>query len=120
MSIETQQTVELQRSVRIGRLLLVGAAIGAVLGALSATLFPVPEGAFYSMGQIAGFMLLIGGIVGLTIGGVLALVLSAVAKRRRGTGVLEHTTVVGEGVEPGAGAAEAVAADAEKAEPEQA
>ncbi|GAA1326264.1 hypothetical protein ACFSWE_12875 [Leucobacter albus] len=98
MSSETQQTVELQRSVRIGRLLIVGAIIGAVVGGLVTTLFKVPEGALYTVGQIAGFMLLIGGAVGLTLGGVLALILSAVAKRKRGTAVIEHTTVVGEGV----------------------
>lgn len=100
MSSETQQTVELQRSVRIGRILIVGAIVGAVVGALVTTLFPVPGEALYTMGQIAGFMLLIGGVVGLALGGVLALILSAVAKRKRGTAVLEHTTVVGEGLEP--------------------
>lgn len=99
MSSEIQQTVELQRSVRIGRLLIVGAIAGAIVGALLTTLFPVPEGALYTMGQIAGFMLLIGGVAGLAIGGVLALTLSAIAKRNRGTAVIEHFTVVGEGIE---------------------
>lgn len=99
MSSETQQSVELQRSVRIGRLLLVGAIAGAIIGALVTLMFKVPEGALYTVGQIAGFMLLIGGAVGLTLGGLLALILTAVAKRKRGTGVLQHTTVVGEGVE---------------------
>ncbi|KAM9863472.1 hypothetical protein ACI1US_00629 [Leucobacter sp. BZR 635] len=112
MSTETQQTVELQRSVRIGRLLIVGAIVGGIVGALVTTLFPIPEGSLYTMGQIAGFTLLIGGVVGLTLGGVLALILSAVAKRKRGTAVLEHTVVVGEGVEP----AEPAATTDEKAE----
>ena len=127
MSSETQQSVELQRSVRIGRLLIVGAIVGAVAGALVTTFYPVPEGALYTMGQIAGFMLLIGGIVGLTLGGLLGLILSGVAKRQRGTAVLEHTTVVGEGLpaaeapveaHPEAGAATTQAPT--KAEPEQA
>ncbi|UTX53616.1 hypothetical protein [Leucobacter aridicollis] len=102
MSSETQQSVELQRSVRIGRLLIVGAIAGAVVGALVTTLYKVPEGALYSIGQIAGFMLIIGGAVGLTLGGLLALILTAAAKRKRGTAVLEHTVVVDEGLEPAA------------------
>lgn len=100
MSSETQQSVELQRSVRIGRLLIVGAIAGALVGALVTTFYKVPEGALYSLGQIAGFMLIIGGAVGLMLGGLLALILSAIAKRKRGTAVLEHTVVVGEGLEP--------------------
>lgn len=111
MSSETQQTVELQRSVRIGRILIVGAIVGAVVGALVTTLFPVPGEALYTMGQIAGFMLLIGGVVGLALGGLLALILSAVAKRKRGTAVLEHTTVVGEGLEPDPAAPASAPAD---------
>ncbi|MFC5337974.1 hypothetical protein [Leucobacter denitrificans] len=90
MASETQQTVELQRSVRYGRLLIGGAILGGALGALITLFFPIPEGALYTMRQIAGFMLLIGAVIGLAIGGVLSLVLTAVAKRKRGTAVVDH------------------------------
>lgn len=90
MSHETQQVVQLQRSVRYGRLLIGGAVVGGAIGSLITLFFPIAEGALYTMGQIAGFMLLIGAIVGLTLGAVLALILTAVAKRKHGTGVVEQ------------------------------
>ncbi|MGO3146278.1 MAG: hypothetical protein ACTIJ6_01225 [Leucobacter sp.] len=92
MASEIQQTVELRRTVRYGRLLIVGAIVGAAIASLVTLLFPIAEGAMYTMGQIAGFMLLIGGIIGLAIGGVIALVLTSVAKRNQGTGVVSQVT----------------------------
>lgn len=88
MSSENLKTVELRRSVRYGRLLIGGAIVGALAGSLLALLFPVPEGALYSVRQIAGFMLVIGGAVGLLLGAVLALILSAAAKRQHGSAVV--------------------------------
>lgn len=88
MPHETLETVELQRSVRYGRLLVGGAILGAIAASLITLLFPVKEGALYTMGQIVGFMLLVGGIVGLALGGILALVLTLVARRKHGTGVI--------------------------------
>lgn len=90
MSSENQKTVELRRSVRYGRLLIGGAIVGGLIGSLLALTFPVPEGALYSVRQIAGFMLIIGGAVGLAISAVFALILSAVAKRKHGIGVVEQ------------------------------
>lgn len=91
MTHETQATVELQRSVRYGRLLIGGAIVGAAIASLASLLFPIEEGALYSIGQIIGFMLLIGGAIGAGIGGVLSLVLSAVAKRKHGSAVVSIT-----------------------------
>lgn len=88
MTHETQATVELQRSVRYGRLLIGGAVVGAAIASLGSLFFPVEEGALYSIGQIMGFMLLIGGAIGLALGGVLALILNLSAKRQRGTAVV--------------------------------
>lgn len=88
MSSENLKTVELRRSVRYGRLLIGGAIVGGLAGSLIALLFPVAEGALYSVGQIAGFMLIIGGAAGLLLGAVLALVLSAVAKRQHGSAMV--------------------------------
>lgn len=121
MSSETQQTVELQRSVRVGRLLIVGAIAGAVIGALVTLMFEVPEGALYKMNQIAGFMLLVGGIVGLALAAILVLILNLVAKRTRGTGTIQREIVTGEGVESAAEpVAEPVGEAAPAADPESA
>lgn len=116
MASETQQTVELQRSVRYGRLLIGGAIIGALLATLVTLLSPIPQKAMYTMAQISGFMLLIGGVVGLALGGVVALILTAVAKRRRGTGVLQHVEGTGpEFAEPEVSAPEQAEAPADSA-----
>lgn len=121
MSSETQQTVELQRSVRVGRLLIVGAIAGTVIGALVTLMFEVPEGALYKMNQIAGFMLLVGGIVGLALAAILVLILNLVAKRTRGTGTIQREIVTGEGVESAAEpVAEPVGEAAPAADPESA
>lgn len=86
MSSENVQTVELRRSVRYGRLLIGGAVLGALVTSLITIFTPIPEGALYTLGQITGFMLLIGGVIGLAIGGLLALLLTLVARRQHGTG----------------------------------
>ncbi|MFV0434450.1 MAG: hypothetical protein ACK5LO_10770 [Leucobacter sp.] len=84
---ETEQRVSLQRSVRYGRLLVVGAVIGAVIAMCASLMFPVDEEALYTMSQIVGFMAIIGAAIGLAVSGILALVLGLVARRKRGTGV---------------------------------
>lgn len=96
MASETQQTVELQRTVRFGRLLIGGAIAGGLIASLVSFMFPVPEGALYTVGQIAGFMLIIGGAFGLLVGGIVGLVLARIAKRQRGTGVIVAHSVVEE------------------------
>ena len=88
MSSENVQTVELRRSVRYGRLLIGGAVLGALVASLITIFTPIPDGALYTLGQITGFMLLIGGVIGLAIGGLLALLLTLVARRQHGTGAV--------------------------------
>lgn len=90
---EEQVSVEVERSVRFGRILLVFAGIGGIIAVMLTLLNPVEEGALYEMRQIAGFMLLIGAALGLAAGAVLSLILHLVAKRKRGTGVALHTDV---------------------------
>ena len=85
--------VQVERSVRYNRLLLVGTVIGAVLGALVATLFPVVPEAHYDLWQIAGFCAVIGGAAGLLLGGVTGLILARVAKHKRGGAVAHQTDV---------------------------
>lgn len=90
---ETTREVTLQRSVRYGRVLTVGAVLGAAVATLLSLVFPIEEGAEYTMGQVVGFMALIGGAIGLGAGGLLALFLGLAARRRRGSGVAIQTDV---------------------------
>lgn len=85
--------VGLQRSVRFGRILIVGAGLGAILGIIASLFFPVVEGANYELGQIAGLMAVVGAVIGLALGGVLSLVLSVVARRQKGAAIAVQTDV---------------------------
>ena len=90
---ETAREVTLQRSVRVGRVVVGAAIAGALIAALVALLFPVEEGAEYTLGQVTGFASLIGAAIGLAVGGILVMVLGAVAKRQHGTGVAIQSDV---------------------------
>ena len=90
---EEQVEVGIQRSVRFGRLIIVGAFIGAVIAVILTLLRPVDEEALYEMRQIAGFMLVIGATFGVLAGALLGLILNIFAKRRSGSGVAVHTDV---------------------------
>lgn len=90
---ETRMEVSLQRSVRYTRLLIVGAVLGAVAFALASLAFPVAPESEYTVGQIAGFMAVVGAVLGLALGGVLGLILAAAVKRRRGAGVAVQADV---------------------------
>lgn len=92
MTNEQQQVVELQRSVRYGRLLIGGAVVGGLIASLISVLNPLPEDSMYETRQMVGFMLLVGGAIGLGLGGILALALSRIARRGRGTGVVAVST----------------------------
>lgn len=93
--VETRTEVEvgLQRSVRYGRIIIGAAILGAVLAAIAALLFPVLPDAEYELGQIVGFMTLIGAAIGLALGAVLALVLGRIAKRQTGAAIAVRTDV---------------------------
>lgn len=90
---EEQVDVSIQRSVRFGRLLIVGAIIGGVLAVILTLLRPVDPEALYEMRQIAGFMLVLGAAIGLFAGALLGLILNLFARRKRGSGVAVHTDV---------------------------
>lgn len=84
------ETVRVERSVRISRLLLLGMLVGAAIAVGVTLIFPVvPEG-HYTLGQIAGFMALIGAALGLLSAAVLALALGAVARRSKGTATAQR------------------------------
>lgn len=88
-----EQQVTLQRSVRYGRVLVSLTVIGAIVGMLLSAAFPVVDTAQYSMGQIVGFMAVIGAAIGLAVGAILSLILGLVARRRRGAAVAIQTDV---------------------------
>ena len=90
---ETERVVTLERSVRVGRLLIGGIIAGAFLAMLASLMFPVAEDAEYTLGQIVGFMALIGAAVGAALGGLLALLLGFIARRQSGTGVAIQSDV---------------------------
>lgn len=88
-----EREVTLQRSVRYGRLLIGGAVLGAVIAAIASLLFPVEEGAEYTMAQAVGFFAVLGAAIGLCLGGAVALVLGLVARRQRGIGIAIQSDV---------------------------
>lgn len=93
VTTEEQVDVSIQRSVRFGRLLIVGAIVGGILAVIATLLRPVAPESMYEMRQIAGFMLVIGGAIGLLAGALLGLILNLFARRKRGSGVAVHTDV---------------------------
>lgn len=88
-----EQTVEIVRSVRFTRLLLVGAVIGGVIAVLLTLSMPLAEGSLYSMTQIAGFMLVIGAVIGMALGGILGLLLNIAARKKTGSAEAIYTSV---------------------------
>ncbi|MCW2288857.1 hypothetical protein [Leucobacter luti] len=91
--VVAEREVTLQRSVRYGRVIVGLALLGAVVGMIASAFFPILDDANYTLGQIAGFMALIGGAIGLFLGGVLALILGVIARRTRGRGVAIQSDV---------------------------
>lgn len=90
---EASREVTLQRSVRYGRVLVGTAALGAIIAMLLVLVFPIAEKANYTLGQAVGFMAVIGAAIGLGIGALLSLVLGAIARRSRGSGVAIQSDV---------------------------
>ncbi|MGO1434976.1 MAG: hypothetical protein ACTHZM_07935 [Canibacter sp.] len=90
---ESEVTVNVERSVRFNRLLIVGLVLGAAVGALLAVTFPVGPDADYTLAQAVGFSAVLGAAGGLVLGGLLGITLNLVARRKRGTGVAVQTDV---------------------------
>lgn len=90
---ESTMTVEVERSVRYNRLLILGLVIGAVAAALIAASLPVSEDAEYSLAQAVGFAAVLGAALGLVIGGLVGIILNQLAKRKHGTAVAVQTDV---------------------------
>ncbi|MBC9953500.1 hypothetical protein ICM05_02395 [Leucobacter sp. cx-42] len=90
---ETKQNVEIVRSVRYGRILVVFAVLGGLLAALACVFFPVNPEQHYTLAQIMGFMAMIGAAAGLCVGGIISILLNLAAKRRKGTAVAIQSDV---------------------------
>ncbi len=93
IEVRTEVEVGLQRSVRYGPVIIGTAIVGALVAAIAALFFPVGPEAEYELGQIVGFMALIGAAIGLGLGAVLTLILGRVAKRHRGAAIAVLTDV---------------------------
>lgn len=85
--------VAIERSVRIGPIIIGLAVLGIVAGALASLFFPVEEGANYTLGQAAGLMAVVGGVIGLAVGALLSLMLTLMVRRQRGAAIVVQTDV---------------------------
>lgn len=93
--VETRTTVEvgLVRAVRYGPIMIAGGVLGALVAVILALVFPVQEDAMYTVGQVAGFVAVLGGAIGIALGGLLAMLLNLSAKRQQGTAMAVLTDV---------------------------
>lgn len=91
-SVTAEQKVRIQRSVRFGRVIIGTAVLGALVATFITLLFPVNE-AEYTLGQVVGFMALVGAAIGLALGAVFALVLNRIAGKQQGTAIAKHDDV---------------------------
>lgn len=90
---KVEREVTLVRGVRYGRIIISFGIAGVVVAMMASLMIPVAADANYTIGQIVGFMALIGGVIGLAVGGIVSVILGVVAKRRTGTGVAIQTDV---------------------------
>lgn len=94
-----EQNARIERQVRFGRIIIGGAVIGAIVGLIITLVRPVPEEALYEMRQIAGFMLVLGAVLGMAAGAFFALLLNLMVKKKHGVATIRHE-VVHENVDP--------------------
>ncbi|MET0724950.1 MAG: hypothetical protein ABWY36_01275 [Leifsonia sp.] len=88
--VETEQVdAVVRRSPRYLRFMAVGAAAGILVALILTVAFPA--NAEFSSGQVFGFLLLLCGTVGLTIGAVVALVLDRMLAKRARRVTAEHS-----------------------------
>ena len=92
----TEVEVGVRRSVRYGRVVVGFAILGGLVAAIACLFLPIqnnPAVGDYSMAQVAGFAGMLGAGVGLMLGGILAVILGAVARRRTGSATAVLTDV---------------------------
>ncbi|MDQ1583849.1 MAG: hypothetical protein QOF36_1903 [Microbacteriaceae bacterium] len=86
----TEDSVTVQRSPRYFRFMFAGAVVFAIVALILTFVFPEQPG--YDRGQIFGFLLLGGIVVGIGVGAVVALLVGWGTSRRARTVAAAHTT----------------------------
>ncbi|MEV7694434.1 potassium transporter Trk [Microbacterium sp. NPDC089189] len=100
---ETSETVRVRRAPKYSVFLVLGGALGILAAMILTFTFtgteePSAAGVQYSQMQVFGFLALIGVVVGIVVGGVVALLFDrAFARRAREVAVEHETTRVDEG-----------------------
>ncbi|KQO97859.1 hypothetical protein ASF30_15415 [Leifsonia sp. Leaf264] len=87
----TRGEAVVRRSPRYLRFLLTGAVVGILVALVLTVTFPANDE--FSSGQVFGFLLLLCGIIGMTLGAVVALILDRTLAKRARTEAVEHTTL---------------------------
>ncbi|KQV06921.1 hypothetical protein ASC63_06065 [Leifsonia sp. Root112D2] len=98
----TPDTVTVRRAPRYGRFMIVGVVVFAIVAFILTYSFPQQQNAGYGRLQVFGFMLLVAIVVGVAVGGVVALLVDRAATRRARTVIVDRVDaheVVGESVE---------------------
>ncbi|MDO4242133.1 MAG: hypothetical protein Q4C71_06360, partial [Microbacteriaceae bacterium] len=109
--------VRVQRSVRYNRLLIFGAAIGAILAVSCTMLFPVAPEGHYTLPQVVGFMAVLGAAAGLLAGGIFGLIIGAASRKNEGTATVVRQVFTAETETDMAGAASELEKDAGNSQP---
>lgn len=99
---ERTETVRLRRSPKYSVFFIVGAGLGVLVAliltfAIQSSDEPSASGVVYSQGQIFGFLALICIIVGVALGGVVALIFDRVLAKKAHDVTVDHESVHVEG-----------------------
>lgn len=101
----TPDTVTVRRAPRYGRFMIVGVIVFAIAALVLTYSFPQQQNAGYERLQVFGFLLLVAVVVGIAVGGLVALLVDRAATRRARTVTVDRVDtheVAGEAVEPDA------------------
>ena len=85
--------VEIERSVRFGRIIITGTILGSVLVTLLSLMFPVSDPNEYDRWQSIGLSIVYGAALGLALSSLLSLLLWQSAKRKHGRAIVVQTDV---------------------------
>lgn len=87
----TPDTVTVRRAPKFGAFMIVGGVLGVLVTLVVTSLFPVDE----KVGFLAlfAYFALFGLVIGVVVGGIIALILDRVGRRRARSAQAERTTV---------------------------
>lgn len=86
-----RDSVQVRRSPRYGRFIILGAGVGAIVTFVATNLFPVDPSVGF--GPIFGYLLLFGVPIGAALAGLIAVVFDVINSRRARVLEAERTTV---------------------------